>query len=137
MDPSEYDRLPREERMKGYRAVDWQVSDKPIDLFPEGDPICIEIWEGSGPITIFEHPENAVYVFGPEDGSVPQPIRRLCHRFVHIPARHCLNLAAAINVVLFDRLSKRQRNGICDVVRDLRWRQNQVPRSSARMGSGI
>ena len=57
-------------------------------------------------------PENAVYVFGPEDGKVPQVIRGLCHRFVHIPAHFCLNLSAAVNVVLSHRLMSRQLSGV-------------------------
>ena len=35
-------------------------------------------------------------------------MRRLCHRFVHIPAHFCLNLSAAVNVVLAHRLMSRQ-----------------------------
>lgn len=29
-----------------------------------------------------------------------------CHRFVVIPSRSCLNLAASVNVVLYDRMVK-------------------------------
>jgi tRNA(Leu) C34 or U34 (ribose-2'-O)-methylase TrmL len=54
----------------------------------------------------FQHPDNAVYVFGPEDGSIPQVLRRHCHRFVKIPAKHCTNLAAAVYIVLYDRAYK-------------------------------
>lgn len=54
----------------------------------------------------FAHPEHAVYIFGPEDGGVPAVYRRHCHYFVHIPSRHCLNLSAALNVVLYDRAIK-------------------------------
>jgi tRNA(Leu) C34 or U34 (ribose-2'-O)-methylase TrmL len=60
----------------------------------------------------FEHPENALYVFGPEDGSLPKTVRLLCHRFVVIPTHHCLNLAAAVNVVLYDRRLKRHLVGV-------------------------
>jgi hypothetical protein len=39
-------------------------------------------------------------------------LRRLCHRFVHIQSNnHCLNLAAAVNVVLHDRKAKLQLSG--------------------------
>ena len=51
-------------------------------------------------------------MFGPEDGYVPQPVRKLCHRFVHIPAHFCLNLAAAVNVALAHRLMSRQMAGL-------------------------
>ena len=62
-------------------------------------------------LVTFEHPEDALYVFGPEDGGLPRPVRLLCHRFVFLPTHHCLNLAAAVNVVLYDRRLKRQLAG--------------------------
>jgi tRNA C32,U32 (ribose-2'-O)-methylase TrmJ len=115
VDPGPLERLPREERMKGYRDVVWNrdAADKPLEFFLDTViPVCVELMENSEPLTTFIHPENAVYVFGPEDGGVPQVMRRLCHRFVHIQANHCLNLAAAVNVVLHDRKAKRQMSGI-------------------------
>jgi hypothetical protein len=51
----------------------------------------------------FVHPPRALYVFGPEDGSLDRGLLAACHRFVQIPSRSCLNLAAAVNVVLYDR----------------------------------
>lgn len=104
--PSEYERLPREERMKGYRDVVWFPTDRPFDNFEKAHPVCVEIHKGSIALHRFVHPDNAVYVFGPEDGGVPQVIRRHCWSFVHIPSFHCLNLAAAVNVVLYDRAAK-------------------------------
>jgi len=114
IDLSPLERLPREERMKGYKDVAWTHDklDKPFRFFRSNvTPVCVELLENSEPLTTFEHPENAVYVFGPEDGGVPQVIRRLCHRFVHIQSNHCLNLAAAVNVVLHDRKVKLQLSG--------------------------
>jgi tRNA(Leu) C34 or U34 (ribose-2'-O)-methylase TrmL len=60
----------------------------------------------------FEHPQEAPYVFGPEDGGLPKAVRLLCHRFVASPTHHCLNLAAAVNVVLYDRRLKRILAGL-------------------------
>jgi len=108
----EYERLPREERMKGYAAVNWQRSERPFDALPvDCTPVCVDLFEHSEPLTTFEHPARPVYVFGPEDGAVPPAYRTLCHRFVHIPSFHCLNLSAAVNVLLYDRLMKRQLVG--------------------------
>lgn len=106
VDPSQYDRLPREERMKGYSEVKWEHEERPFNLIGDAVPICVEIWYGSISLPHFNHPTNACYVFGPEDGSIPKVIRKLCHRFIHIPSRHCLNLAMAVNVVLYDRDTK-------------------------------
>jgi tRNA(Leu) C34 or U34 (ribose-2'-O)-methylase TrmL len=108
---SKYERLPREERMKGYKGVQFANHQRPFELFAGGTPICVEVSEQSEPLTTFEHLENGVYIFGPEDGSVPQVVRRLCYRFVHIPAHFCLNLSAAVNVVLAHRLMSRQIMG--------------------------
>ena len=114
IDLSPLERLPREERMKGYKDVAWTHDklDKPFRFFRSNViPVCVELLEHSEPLTTFEHPYNAVYVFGPEDGGIPQVVRRLCYRFVHIQSNHCLNLAAAVNVVLHDRKAKLQLCG--------------------------
>jgi len=106
-------RLPREERMKGYAEVDLYQFDYPFDCFPENTvPVAIEIVENSESLIDFEHPENAVYVFGPEDGSINQVVRRHCHRFVTIPTRHCTNLSSAVYLIMYDRMSKRVRAGL-------------------------
>jgi tRNA(Leu) C34 or U34 (ribose-2'-O)-methylase TrmL len=96
IDLSKFTRLPREERMKGYRSVQFvNHQQRPLELFENFTPVCVEVHENSEPLTTFDYPENAVYVFEPEDGKMPQVVRRLCHRFVHIPSHFCLNLSAA------------------------------------------
>lgn len=108
-------RLPREERMKAYGEVTWSQNDKPFDEFPDHTPVAIELLDGSVPLHTFEHPEKALYIFGPEDGSIPKSFRGLCHNFVAIPTAHCMNLAAAIYVVLYDRALKRWQAGLEDM----------------------
>ena len=112
-------RLPREERMKGYKSVHFVNHARPFELFGDVTPVCVEVYENSEPLTTFVHPENAVYVYGPEDGKVPQVVRRLCHRFVHIPSHFCLNLSAAVNVVLAHRLMSRQLAGMEPPLREM------------------
>jgi tRNA(Leu) C34 or U34 (ribose-2'-O)-methylase TrmL len=105
-------RLPREERLKDYTNVDWReaTSEKVVsDLAAQGFvPVAVEVRDNAERLHEFVHPERAVYVFGPEDGSVPKGVLAVCHRFVVIPSanRSPLNLAAALNVVLFDRYVK-------------------------------
>lgn len=101
-------RLPREERMKGYRDVQICQFDRPFDQFKDATPVAIEVRDQSERLQNFEHPENAVYVFGQEDGSIPDPILRQCHRFVIIPThqQYCLNLATAVAITLWDRALK-------------------------------
>ena len=107
-------RLPREERMKGYQDVELRQFDYFFDCFEQGTvtPVAIEVRENSEQLPTFEHPENPLYVFGPEDGSIPSVYLRHCHRFVMIPTRHCTNLAAAVYTVLYDRHMKRQLAGL-------------------------
>lgn len=104
-------RLPREERMKGWKNVAMINNDRPLDLFPkDAVPVAVELRANSERLQDFIHPDKAVYVFGPEDGSVPAPFLAKCHRFVVIPTRggYCLNLATALSTILWDRAYKRQ-----------------------------
>jgi tRNA(Leu) C34 or U34 (ribose-2'-O)-methylase TrmL len=106
-------RLCREERMKGYRDVDWRRDDYCLDAFPRGSaPVAVEITRGSMPIDDFVHPDEAVYVFGPEDGSLTRPVLVHCHYRIWIPSYHCLNLSTAVAIVLNDRAVKRRRLGL-------------------------
>jgi tRNA(Leu) C34 or U34 (ribose-2'-O)-methylase TrmL len=100
-------RLPREERMKGFRDVEIIQNDYPFDQFEGVVPVAIEVRQNSESLVTFEHPDNALYVFGPEDGSIPKQLGAYIHRFVVIPTRHCLNLATAVATVLYDRQQKR------------------------------
>jgi tRNA(Leu) C34 or U34 (ribose-2'-O)-methylase TrmL len=104
-------RLPREERMKGYKDVQLIQYDYFIDQFEDVTPVAIEVRPNSELLTTFEHPKNPLYIFGPEDGSIDKTYLHHCHRFVIIPSCHCTNLAAAIYIVLYDRLCKMHLNG--------------------------
>lgn len=111
------ERLPREERMKGYRDVQMIHVENFLDRFPAGTvPVAVEVRAKSEPLHTFEHPEKALYVFGPEDGSIPAALLPRCHRFVVIPTRHCLNLATAVATVLWDRQYKRWLSGAADAL---------------------
>lgn len=68
--------------------------------------VAVELVDGAKPLPFFEHPSNAVYIFGPEDGSLKKDILSLCDHVVYIPTIGCMNLAATVNVVLYDRAAK-------------------------------
>jgi tRNA(Leu) C34 or U34 (ribose-2'-O)-methylase TrmL len=114
-------RLPREERMKDYQDTPWEhvPGHRPVDHIRRktGDlvPVAVELVPSSENLAVFEHPDDALYIFGPEDGSLPTGIRTVCHRFVTIPSFHCLNLAAAVYTVLYDRTVKRWAQGKQDL----------------------
>lgn len=103
-------RLPREERMKGYRDVQFHHDERFFDATEELTPVAIEVRETSQNLLDFEHPKNPLYVFGPEDGGIKKPHVNHCHHFVQIPVRHCLNLATAVATVLWDRQYKMWMN---------------------------
>lgn len=68
--------------------------------------VCVELAEGAVPLPDFQHPPHALYIFGPEDGSIPQQLVDQADATVYIPTIGCMNLAATVNVVLYDRLAK-------------------------------
>lgn len=105
-------RLPREERMRRYGPVEVCHGDRFYDAFDNTTPVAVEIRPSAESLTDFEHPDNALYVFGPEDGSLGRVHLNHCHRFVIIPSFQCLNLAVAVGIVLADRHMKRQRLGL-------------------------
>jgi tRNA(Leu) C34 or U34 (ribose-2'-O)-methylase TrmL len=78
------------------------LADLPSDM----QVVCIELVEGATPLPAFVHPERAIYIFGPEDGSIPQDIIDQASHVVYIPTIGCMNLAATVNVLLYDRLAK-------------------------------
>lgn len=106
-------RLPREERMRGVYPEVVRV-DRPFDEAAAAGyrvPVAVELVRGAENLIWFEHPDNAVYVFGPEDGSLGPAVLARCHRVVSLPMMHCANLASAIYVTLYDRHSKAVRAG--------------------------
>lgn len=68
--------------------------------------VCVELVVGATALPEFVHPEQAFYVFGPEDDSLPQALVDAADEVVYIPTVGCLNLAATVNVVLYDRMVK-------------------------------
>lgn len=78
-----------------------------LQQVPEGAKIiCVDLVEGAIPLPEFEHPENAFYIFGPEDGTISQQVIDRADAVVYVPTVGCMNLAASVNVVLYDRLAK-------------------------------
>lgn len=73
-------------------------------------PVAVELADGAVSLVTFHHPERAFYVFGPEDGSLPAEVLAWCKHTVFVPmASGCMNLAAAVNVTLYDREAKHVR----------------------------
>lgn len=82
------------------------VDDLPSCATNETKIICVELVEGAIPLPDFQHPDNALYIFGPEDGTIEQKVINKAEAVVYIPTIGCLNLAQTVNVLLYDRLAK-------------------------------
>lgn len=72
-------------------------------------PVAVDLVDGARSLNSYSHPERAFYIFGPEDGTLGKPVLEWCRDVIYIPTHGCLNLAAAVNVVLYDRQKKRAR----------------------------
>jgi tRNA(Leu) C34 or U34 (ribose-2'-O)-methylase TrmL len=94
--------------MKAYRHIPCTQVDDVMSVVPFGAvPVVIEICDRARSLFGFTHPESAFYIFGPEDGSVRREIIERAPLVIQIPTNFCMNLAATVNVVLYDRMSKR------------------------------
>ena len=84
-----------------------------IDLFAslpyDCTPVAIELTENAEDLVDFQHPERACYIFGPERGSLSEETMKRCDSVLKIPVSLPLNLAASVNVVLYDRMLKMRR----------------------------
>lgn len=99
-----------------------------LAMTPKGaSKVVVEFVEGAIPLPDYQHPDNAFYLFGPEDGSVHPEIVSACDDVVYIPTNGSMNLAATVNVVLYDRLAKSQYlDRSLDLVRRSRDNNNQL-----------
>jgi len=89
--------------------------------------ICVDLVEGAIPLPDFEHPDKAIYVFGPEDGTISQQVINKADAVVYVPTVGCMNLAASVNVLLYDRLAKStQTIANDDLIRESRDTNNRV-----------
>lgn len=72
-------------------------------------PVAVDLVDDAVSLPAFQHPQRAFYVFGPEDGTLGKSVLDWCEHRVMVPTRACMNLAATVNVVLYDRMAKADR----------------------------
>jgi tRNA(Leu) C34 or U34 (ribose-2'-O)-methylase TrmL len=82
--------------------VDDLFDDTPDDL----KIVCVEFAENAILLPEYQHPKNALYIFGPEDNTISQQVIDSADDVVYIPTVSCMNLSATVSVVLYDRLAK-------------------------------
>ena len=76
---------------------------------PEGaEVVAVELAEAAVDLETFSHPGRAIYLLGPEDGSLPDEVLRVCHHIVRFAGRFCLNVAVAGSIAMYDRQCKRR-----------------------------
>ena len=69
-------------------------------------PVAVDLIPGAQSLNSYTHPERAFYIFGAEDATLGERITSWCRDKIYIPTNGCMNLAATVNVVLYDRLAK-------------------------------
>lgn len=99
-----------------------------VQALPEACAVvAVELVEGAVPLMTFQHPSRALYVFGPEDGSLPSALVRRAEHVIYVPTEGCLNLAASVNIVLYDRLAKSGEADLgVDLIRRSRDNNNRL-----------
>lgn len=96
--------------MKAYRHLPLLQVDDLFAVVPHDCvPVAVDLLEDARPLPSYIHPERAFYIFGPEDGTLGRAIVERCRDRVYVPTAFCMNLAAAVNVVLYDRYAKENR----------------------------
>jgi len=82
-----------------------------IDIVPLNmNIVCVEFAENATALPEYAHPQNAFYIFGPEDGTISQDVIDRADAVVYVPTIGCMNLSATVNVLLYDRLTKLSQN---------------------------
>jgi tRNA(Leu) C34 or U34 (ribose-2'-O)-methylase TrmL len=97
--------------MKAWRHIPTQITDDLFSIIPVGCvPVAVDLMPAATSLVDFVHPESAFYIFGPEDGTLGEKHAKLGMARVFVPTRFCMNLAATVNVVLYDRMAKGLRS---------------------------
>ena len=62
LDGAKRRRLPREQRMRGYKEVEVRQGDQFFDAFEDAVPVAVELRRIAESLIDFVHPEHALYV---------------------------------------------------------------------------
>jgi tRNA(Leu) C34 or U34 (ribose-2'-O)-methylase TrmL len=111
---------PRPEYFMGRVATDTQKAFRHIPVLRVEDlhtiipydtvPVAVDLVEDAVPLHSYEHPERAFYIFGAEDATLGNRVISWCRDTIYVPTNYCMNLAATVNVILYDRQAKQLRN---------------------------
>lgn len=65
--------------------------------------VGVEITETAKSLETYTHPQRAIYLLGPEDGSLSKAAQEICLHIIKFDSRVCLNVASAGTIVMYDR----------------------------------
>lgn len=68
--------------------------------------IGVELSPKAVAIKSFNHPQKCIYLLGAEDNGLTNEAANKCYSLVQLPGEHCLNVAVAGSIIMYDRLSK-------------------------------
>jgi tRNA(Leu) C34 or U34 (ribose-2'-O)-methylase TrmL len=123
----EYARAFNEDTKNVHQSVPTIAVDDLLNAIPaDAKSVVIELVEGAVPLPEFSHPNQAFYIFGPEDGTVSQSIIDAADHVVYVPTNNSMNLAATANVVLYDRMAKSDYARGDELIRKSRDTNNQA-----------
>ncbi|VAW51804.1 RNA methyltransferase, TrmH family [hydrothermal vent metagenome] len=111
--------------------------DDPIVYMPNNLKIvCVEFAENAILLPEYQHPKNALYIFGSEDSTITQQLIDRADDVVYVPTVSCMNLSATVSVVLYDRLAKSSQGTVVgaggnELIRQSRDTNNGLKVSSA------
>lgn len=104
--PERLSKLPTD-TLKAYRHIPHILVADVFDALPyDCVPIAVDLVEKARELPRYRHPERAFYVFGAEDATLGKHILDRCRDRLMVPTRFCMNLAATVNVILYDRMMK-------------------------------
>lgn len=88
--------------LRDYATLDDFLAAQPYDC----QLIAVEM--GGKPLSVFTHPERAVYLLGSEDNGIPASVIAKCQRTVSLPSIrvNSYNVSVAGSLVMYDRMTK-------------------------------
>lgn len=99
----------RVDTQKAWKHIPFLEVEDLKSALPKGaTPVAVDLIDGAKSLVDFTHPESAFYIFGGEDRTLSEEITSWCKYKIFVPTNHCMNLAATVNVVLYDRMAKRK-----------------------------
>lgn len=72
--------------------------------------VGVELTESSIPLKDYKHPKQACYLLGAEDNGLTKEAIEACQEIIILPGERSMNVAVAGSIVLYDRVTKCDRN---------------------------